>query len=63
MAESAVVTDYSTDVATVTSCETTVTECPASTKGNATISTYEAGAGTNKVAGVAALAAGALLAL
>ncbi|GMG55510.1 unnamed protein product [Ambrosiozyma monospora] len=60
-------TNQETDSVTITSCASTVTNCPAKGKSNGTassITTYEAGAptlGSYYAAGAAALAAGALL--
>ncbi|GME71631.1 unnamed protein product [Ambrosiozyma monospora] len=59
-------TNQETDLVTVTSCASTVTNCPAAHAKNGTnsITTYEAGAptfGSYYAAGVAAFAAGALL--
>ncbi|GMG60235.1 unnamed protein product [Ambrosiozyma monospora] len=59
-------TNQETDLVTVTSCDSTVTNCPAKSHSNGTnsITTYEAGApgfGSYYAAGAAALAVGALL--
>ncbi|GME97228.1 unnamed protein product [Ambrosiozyma monospora] len=58
-------TNQETDLVTVTSCASTVTNCPANKKnGTNSITTYEAAApsfGSYYAAGAAAFAAGALL--
>ncbi|CUM63390.1 uncharacterized protein PRCAT00000964001 [Priceomyces carsonii] len=68
-AETTTETDFSTEVATITSCGPEVTNCPAESSVSsapANVSSWE-GAAVGKaqygVAGAAALAAGALLAL
>lgn len=56
-------TDSSSTLVTITSCGPTVTNCPAKHNSTAAVSTYAGAGAKNAAYGVAALAAGAVLAL